>query len=65
MKTIALIALLSLVAGCAMTPTEKKWTTVAVGVVVVGAIAAHELDNGGRKNPCPTNDCGHLVQIPN
>lgn len=61
---ITLIAVLSLSACAEMTPKEKKWTYIAAGVVVAGAIAAHELDNGGKKDPCPRDDCGHLVQIP-
>lgn len=62
---ITLIALLALSACAEMTPKQKKWTTIAASVLVVGAVTAHELDNGGKKNPCPTNDCGHMVQIPN
>lgn len=64
MKALALLAL-SILSACSMTPAQKKWTTIAASVVVAGAIAAHELDNGGKKNPCPTNDCGHMVEIPN
>jgi len=45
MKTVALLALV-LLAGCSsITPAQKKWTSVAVGILVVGAIAAHKADN--------------------
>lgn len=63
MSRILLLLCVFSMAGCAdMTPREKKWTYIAAGVVVAGAVAAHELDNGGRKD-CPRNDCGHLVEI--
>lgn len=35
-----------LAAGCSLTPTQKKWASFATGVLVVGAIAAHDMDNG-------------------
>lgn len=36
-----------LLSGCAsMSPAQKKWTGIAIGVVVIGAIAAHEMDSG-------------------
>jgi hypothetical protein len=46
MKTLTALCVL-LLAGCAMTPTQKK---VAVGVgaaLVIGAAAAHGSSNGG------------------
>jgi hypothetical protein len=45
MKLIAALALVLLVGCSTITPTQKKWTSVAVGVLVVGAIAAHQADN--------------------
>jgi hypothetical protein len=35
-----------LLAGCAMTPQQKKWTGIVAGVLVVGAIAANKADRG-------------------
>lgn len=35
-----------LLAGCEMTPTQKKWAGFAAGVLIVGAIAARDSDNG-------------------
>lgn len=46
MKTAAVILVSFVLAGCSMTPTQKKWTGAVVGVLVVGAIAAHRQDNG-------------------
>jgi PBP1b-binding outer membrane lipoprotein LpoB len=45
MKSLLILALL--LSGCAsMSPAQKKWTGIVVGVAVVGAIAAHEMDSG-------------------
>jgi hypothetical protein len=33
-----------------MTPTQKRWTTIGVSVVAVGAIAAYEADHGHRND---------------
>jgi len=43
--------------------TPKQWTYTVAGVLVVGAITAHELSNGNHHR-CPQNNCGTLVQIP-
>lgn len=45
MKTVVLMLALALT-GCAMTPEQKKWTGIVAGVLVVGAIAAHQSDSG-------------------
>jgi len=47
MKTILLIVLLSL-SACALTPTEKRIVKVGAAVLVAGAIAAHNADNGSQ-----------------
>lgn len=59
-----------LLAGCSLTPTQKKWAGFAAGVLVVGAIAAHDADSGkpltdssaglGKPLPCqpqPDGSC--------
>jgi hypothetical protein len=45
MKAIVVLAS-ALLAGCAMTPTQKKVASFVGGVLIVGAIAAHDADNG-------------------
>jgi len=51
MKTLTILAF-TLLTGCAtMTPAQKKWTGVAVGVLVVGAVAAHRADHGDGPAP--------------
>ena len=62
-RTLSVFVLAFVLAGCSMTPTQKKWTGVAVGVLVVGAIAAHQQDHGNG-GPGNTVDNGHLVEIP-
>lgn len=46
MRKILVIVLAVLASACAMTPTQKKWTGIAAGVLIVGAIAAHSADSG-------------------
>jgi hypothetical protein len=48
MKTIIGILVLSaMISGCAnLTPTQKKVAGIVAGVLVVGAIAAHQVDSG-------------------
>lgn len=41
----AVVGALALTA-CSMTPAQKKWAGFAAGVLVVGAIAAHQSDSG-------------------
>jgi hypothetical protein len=51
MRVAALLAL-ALLSGCAsMTPAQKKWTSVAVGMLVVGAIAAHQAESREPASP--------------
>lgn len=50
MKTITILALLTLASCADMTPTQKRWTTIGVSVVAVGAIAAYEADHGHRND---------------
>jgi hypothetical protein len=45
MKTLTALCVL-LLAGCAMTPTQKRVAVVVGGALVVGAVAAH-----GSKSP--------------
>jgi hypothetical protein len=42
MRALLLAALFISLAGCSLTPTQKKWAGFAAGVLVVGAIAAHD-----------------------
>jgi hypothetical protein len=69
MRSLILIAAL-LSAGCSMTPAQKRWTAIGVGVVATGLVLAHETDNGrgpmgrtaasggksGPFNPCPSGN---------
>lgn len=70
MRSLMIVLSLVLVAGCSLTPTQKKWAGFAAGVLVVGAIAAHDADNGkdptasagqfGKPLPChpqPDGSC--------
>lgn len=49
-KAIMILLALTL-GGCAMSPAQKKWTGIAAGVLVVGAIAAHRADSGAPIEP--------------
>lgn len=46
---------LMLIAGCSLTPTQKKWAGFAASVLIVGAIAAHDNDEG---TPAATTEVG-------
>jgi hypothetical protein len=53
----ALIVLAAMLASaCSMTPTQKRVAWIAGGVLVAGAVAAHELDHGGAQR-----DAGHVA----
>jgi hypothetical protein len=55
---LAIIALSALaLAGCEMTPTQKRWTLVATSVLVVGAIAAHDSENGKPPETTANLEC--------
>ena len=45
-RILATLAAGLLLSACAMTPTQKKWTGIAAGVLIVGAVAAREADSG-------------------
>lgn len=45
-KIITAIAAAIALSACAMTPTQKRWTGIAAGVLIVGAVAAHQADSG-------------------
>ena len=34
-----------LLASCALTPTQKKYTTMGLSILAIGMIAAHDHDN--------------------
>ena len=52
-----------LLSGCAdMTPRQKYWTKVGVGVLVVGAVAAH---GNGASNTDPQRKDTHPVTCTN
>ena len=40
------IAVALSLSACGLTPTQQKWTGIAAGVLIVGAIAAHRDDSG-------------------
>jgi len=44
-RLAVLAAVLSL-SACGLTPTQQKWAGIAAGVLVVGAIAAHQQHSG-------------------
>ena len=46
MKLATLVALSLAISGCAMTPTQKHVAGLVTGALIVGAIAAHDADNG-------------------
>jgi hypothetical protein len=64
-RTLALLAsALLLLSGCGLTPTQKKWAGIAVGVLAAGAVIAHEQDSGkvvAPNTPTPGVNC---VQAP-
>ena len=56
LRTIAIaLALLSLTACANMSPTQKKWTAVGAGVLVVGAYAAYKADHGDSNSAQPAD----------
>lgn len=53
-KTLITLMCIAL-AGCSMTPTQKRWTAIGVSVVATGLILAHETDHGrGPLSPEPS-----------
>lgn len=56
MRALLFAALLMTVAGCSLTPTQKKWAGVAAGVLIVGAIAAHDSKDDAAANPAIGSD---------
>jgi hypothetical protein len=62
MKPVILV-LCSLIAGCAMTPTQKKYAAVGASFLVIGFVAAHDSRHGttvphdiaGPRGPCPSD----------
>ncbi len=48
MKTLIILAALSLTACADMTPTQRHIAYGVGAVLVLGAIAAHEVDHGGN-----------------
>lgn len=48
MKKLEIIAAIAALSGCAMTPAQKQFAGIAAGILVVGAIAAHDADNGNQ-----------------
>jgi hypothetical protein len=47
MRFALLATLLALTAGCSLTPTQKKWAAIGAGVLIVGAVIAHQDDDNG------------------
>lgn len=45
-RFIVVFILAVVMSACSMTPTQKKWTGIAAGVLIVGAVAAYESDSG-------------------
>lgn len=63
MRIFILFALF--LSGCGLTPTQQKWATIGAGVLITGAIVAHEMDSGkavqpdngkGAFHPCPSGN---------
>jgi hypothetical protein len=57
---LAALAIAVSLAGCGLTPTQKKWAGVAAAVIVTGAVIAHQQDHGngaGRALNDPTLPC--------
>lgn len=46
MRALLLATLLMAIAGCSLSPTQKKWAGFAAGVLIVGAIKAHDSSDG-------------------
>lgn len=47
MRALLLAMLVISISACSLTPTQKKWAGVAAGVLIVGAIAAHDSKDDG------------------
>lgn len=67
MKRISAIMAALLVSGCALTPTQKKIAGAIAGVLIVGAIAAHDEDGDSgqvfqNRTPTPNVDCASNPQ---
>jgi major membrane immunogen (membrane-anchored lipoprotein) len=59
---IAALAAASLLTGCAsLTPTQKKAAYIVGGILIVGAVAAHNADHGNG-GPVHITENGKLVQ---
>lgn len=43
--------LCALLTGCALTPTQQKVVAISAGLLVAGAIAAHQVDHDTREIP--------------
>jgi hypothetical protein len=63
MRIVIIVALF--LSGCGLTPTQQKWATIGAGVLITGAIVAHEMDSGkaaqpetdkGAFHPCPSGN---------
>lgn len=58
MKRLTLIIVLATLTGCAsLTPRERTVLKVTAGIIVVGAIAAHEIDHGRSRRDTQPVDC--------
>lgn len=56
----ALVLACCLLAGCAMTPTQKKVAAVVGGALVVGAVLAHDSDKGSAVITPPEGPPCHI-----
>jgi len=64
-RSLLIITIAFSLAGCSMTPTQKRWTAIGVSVVATGLLIAHQQDKGavvaseqtgkgGPFHPCPS-----------
>jgi hypothetical protein len=60
---LAIVAAALSMSACGLTPTQQKWVGIAAGVLTVGAIAAHEQDNGKARVPTPSVDCNSNPEL--
>jgi hypothetical protein len=63
-RLLAMLAVACL-SACSMTPTQKKWAGFAAGVVIVGAIAAHNNTHQAptaRQPECLIDNPNHACQ---
>lgn len=59
MRILVAVGSLAL-AGCGLTPTQQKIAGIATGLLIVGAVIAHEQDSGKPQLPTvptPSVDC--------